>query len=261
MGNDQPTSRVRNSREPIFNVPGIILVMIGLLGAVHAARVYLLSDDDDTLATLAMAFIPARYTGAMDQLPGGWWSALYSPFTHMLVHADATHLGLNSAWLLVFGTFVARRLGLLRTLIFTILTGLAGALTFTLMHWGALLPMVGASGAVSGLMGGAIRLMHAVMRVGALREMAVAAQFVPLGSVPEALRDRQVLTIIGVTLALNLALGASGNLLTPGSGGIAWEAHLGGFLAGLLGFGLIDPGPRPLPRLPDEGPDERSPIA
>ena len=254
MGRGQP-----RSREPIFNVPGVILAMIALLAAVHAARVYLLSDDDDTLATLAMAFIPARYTGAMEQLPGGLWSALYSPFTHMLVHADATHLGLNSAWLLVFGTFVARRLGVLRTIVFTIVTGLAGVVAFAAVHWGALLPMVGASGAVSGLMGGAIRLMHAVMRVGAMRDMAVAAQFVPLGSVPEALRDRQVLTIIGVTLVINLALGASGNLLTPGSGGIAWEAHVGGFLAGLLGFGLIDPGPKPLPPLPEESPP-RAPI-
>ncbi len=257
MGRGQP-----RSREPIFNVPGVILAMIGLLAAVHAVRVYWLSDEVDTLATLAMAFIPARYTGAMDQLPGGWPSALYSPFTHMLVHADATHLGLNSAWLLVFGSLVARRLGVLRTIAFTLVTGLVGVLTFAAVHWGALLPMVGASGAVSGLMGGAIRLMHAVMRVGAIRDMAIAAQFVPLGSVPEALRDRQVLTMVGVTVAINLALGASGNLLTPGSGGIAWEAHVGGFLAGLLGFGLFDRGPQPLPPLPVERKqDDRLPMA
>ncbi len=249
MGRGQP-----RSREPIFNVPGVILAMIGLLAAVHAARVYLLSDEDDTLATLAMAFIPARYTGAMDQLPGGWLSALYSPFTHMLVHADATHLGLNSAWLLVFGTFVARRLGVLRTIVFTIVTGLAGVLAFTAVHWGALLPMVGASGAVSGLMGGAIRLMHAVMRVGAMRDMAVAAQFVPLGQRARGFARSSGLDDHRRDVGDQSGLGASGNLLTPGSGGIAWEAHVGGFLAGLLGFGLIDPGPKPLPPLPDDVP-------
>jgi membrane associated rhomboid family serine protease len=243
------------SREPIFNVPGVILALLILLGTVHVARTYGLSDEQDTLATLAMAFIPARYTGGMEQLPGGWLSALYSPFTHMLVHADATHLALNSAWLLVFGAIVARRLGSLRLVVFTLVTGLAGALAFALVHWGALLPVVGASGAVSGLMGGAIRLMHAVMRVGAMREIAVAANFVPLAGIGETLRDRQVLIIIAVTLAINLGLGASGSLLTPGSGGIAWEAHMGGFLVGLLGFGLIDPGPRPLPPLPELPPE------
>mgnify|MGYP001369271159 CR=1 FL=1 len=238
------------TREPIFNVPGVILALLCLLGLVHAFRNYALSDETDTLVMLAMALIPARYTGALEQLPGGWPSALYSPFTHMLVHADATHLGLNAAWLLVFGAIVARRLGGLRLVVFTVLTGLAGALTFSLVHWGALLPMVGASGAVSGLMGGAIRLLHAVMRVGGMRDIGMAANFVALPGIAETLRDRQVAIIIAVTLVINLALGASGNLLTPGSGGIAWETHIGGFLAGLLGFGLIDPGPQRWPPRP-----------
>jgi membrane associated rhomboid family serine protease len=240
----------KTPREPIFNVPGVILAMLTVLSLVHGGRL-LLSDEDDSWLTLALAFIPARYGAALDQLPGGWASAFFSPLTHMLVHADFTHLGLNAAWLLVFGAIVARRLGSWRLVVFTVLTGLAGALGFGLLHWGALLPMVGASGAVSGLMGGAIRLLHAILRAGAARELAVAVPYVPLASVAETMRDRQVLVIVGVTLVTNLALGATGSILTPGSGGIAWEAHLAGFAAGLLGFGLIDPGPRPLPELPE----------
>ena len=233
-------------RGPFFNIPGVIVAMLAILALVHGVR-QLLSDDDDAWWTLALAFIPARYGVALEQLPGGWPSALYSPLTHMAVHADVTHLGINSAWLLVFGAIVARRLGNWRTTVFTLATGVAGAIGFGLLHWGALLPMVGASGAVSGLMGGAIRLIHAVLRVGAGRTLAAAANHVPLASVAETLRDRQVLIIAGVTVVTNLALGLTGSLLTPGSGGIAWEAHLAGFAAGLLGFGLIDPGPRPLP--------------
>ena len=230
-------------------MPGVILAMLVLLAGIHIVG-DLLPDDDNTWFTLALAFIPARYAGAAEQLPGGLWSAAGSPFTHMLLHADWMHLGLNAAWLLVFGAIVARRLGTVRVIVFTLVTGLAGALAFLAVHWGALLPMVGASGAVSGLMGGAIRLLNAVFRAGAIREMAVAANFVPLASVSETLRDRQVLAIIGVTLATNLALGASGSLLTPGSAGVAWEAHLSGFALGLLAFGLFDPGPRPLSDLP-----------
>jgi membrane associated rhomboid family serine protease len=248
------------TREPIFNVPGVILAMLAILALVHGARI-LLPDDTDDWMTLALAFIPARYgavPGVLAQLPGGLASAVLSPFTHMLVHADFTHLGLNSAWLLVFGAIVARRLGKTRFVVFTLVTGLAGALAFVLVHWAAMLPMVGASGAVSGLMGGAIRLLHAVMRVGAIREAAVAANFVPLPGLGETMRDKQVLIIVGVTLLTNLALGLSGSFLTPGSGGIAWEAHLGGFAVGLLGFGLFDPGPRPLPELP---PVEDPPMA
>lgn len=248
-------------REPIFNVPGAILAMVAVLVAVHLARLYVLTEDQDMYATLAMAFIPARYTGAMSQLPGGLAAAIYSPVAHMLVHADATHLGLNAVWLLVFGAIVARRLGALRLVLFTLVTGAIGAMTFALGHWGALLPMVGASGAVSGLMGGAIRLLHAVTRVGAMRDAAFAANFVPLAGIGETLRDRQVLIIVGVMFAINLVLGASGDLLTPGNGGIAWESHLGGFLAGLIGFGAIDPGPRPLPPLPDQEPRTAQPPA
>lgn len=240
-----------DAREPIFNVPGVILAMLVVLVAIQGVR-EILSDDDDTWLTLAAAFIPARYTGSLAQLPGGMFSAVLSPFTHMLIHADWTHLAVNAAWLLVFGSIVARRLGAWRTVLFTLLTGLAGVAAFGLLHVGALLPMVGASGAVSGLMGGAIRLLHAVLRIGAIREVAVAANYVPLARVSETIRDRQVLIIIGVTVVTNLLLGASGSLLTPGSGGIAWEAHLGGFALGLLGFGLFDPGPRPLPEFPDQ---------
>lgn len=237
------------TRQPIFNVPGSILSILALLAAVHAAREWLVDDDDGWLV-VALAFIPARYagTGAAAELPGGWAGTLLSPFTHMVLHADWTHLGLNAAWLLVFGSIVARRLGSVRLFAFFILTGLAGAALFTVVHWGALLPMIGASGAVSGLMGGAIRLFHSVLRIGAFRDLALASEHVPLASVPETLRDRQVLIIVAVTLLMNVLLGASGSLLTPGSGGIAWEAHVGGFAAGLLGFGFLDPGPKPLPR-------------
>jgi membrane associated rhomboid family serine protease len=232
-----------SSREPIFNVPGVILAMIGLTVAVHAVRTWL-PDEEDSWWTLALAFIPARYIASTPALPGGLASSVLSPFTHMLVHADWTHLGLNAVWLLVFGAIVARRLGNIRVIVFTCLTGLAGAAAFLLVHWGALLPVVGASGAVSGLMGAAIRLLHAVLRTGGVRDIAILANSVPLASVRETLRDRQVMTIVAVTLITNLALGATGNLLTPGSGGIAWEAHLGGFALGLLGFGWFDPGPR-----------------
>lgn len=233
-------------RQPIFNVPGAILALLTVLIAIHAGR-SLLPDDIDDWLTLAMAFIPARYSGAADQMPGGVFAALSSPLTHMLVHGDWAHLALNAAWLLVFGTIVARRLGNVRSILFTLVTGIAGALAFLVLHWGAWLPMVGASGAISGLMGGAIRLLHAVMTVGAMRDIGVAADFVELPSVRETLGDRQVLIIVGVTLATNLALGASGSFLTPGSAGIAWEAHLGGFAVGLLAFGLFDPGPKRSP--------------
>ena len=91
-----------HSKEPVFNVPGVVLGTIGLLAAIHIGRQYLLSPEDSTQFLLAMAFIPARYFGLSGEIPGGEIAKFTSFVTHQLVHANAVHLVVNSAWLLAF---------------------------------------------------------------------------------------------------------------------------------------------------------------
>ena len=220
-------------RQPIFNAPGVVLGLLGLLFAVHLVR-WALPPEQDLWFTVAMAFIPARLAGHAAALPGGQLAALTSFLTHVLVHGNLTHLLVNSAWLLAFGSPVARRIGAVRFLLFFFLTGSIGALAYLLVNGGATIPVVGASGAISGLMGATFRFLF----------LGIAGEFgaprgVPLMSLAEALRDRRILLVVAVATLLNALQAWGAGIVTDGEG-IAWEAHLGGFYSGLLLYGLFE---------------------
>ena len=232
-------------REPIFNVPGSVVALIGIFVAVHAVRQFLPLQEDDWF-TIAMAFVPARYAGFADQIPGGEIAVWTSWITHMLVHGDATHLLFNSAWFLAFGGAIAMRVGTVRFLAFAAFTGIIGAATFMGFHWGEGVPVVGASGAVSGMMGAVMRFLFSAMDMGNISALRERPRSVPLMRLIPALSDKRVLAVTAIYLLLN-AITAFGIPGLAAEGGIAWEAHLGGYLAGLLCFGFFDP-PPPKPR-------------
>ncbi|MEQ8825746.1 MAG: rhomboid family intramembrane serine protease [Filomicrobium sp.] len=229
---------MQSYREPIFNVPGSVVALIGVFVAVHVVRQLLPVAQDDWL-TVAMAFVPARYAGYADQIPGGEIASVTSFITHMLVHGDVMHLMFNSAWFLAFGGAIALRVGSIRFLVFTAFTGIFGALVFLAFHVGEPVPVVGASGAVSGMMGAVMRFMFSAIDQGnfaLLREAPRSVRLMPLG---EALMDKRVLAVTAIWLLLNFVTGFGIPGFSSG-GGVAWEAHLGGYLAGLLGFGFFD---------------------
>ena len=225
-------------RQPIFNVPLAVLALLGVMIAVHLARLTL--DENDGLWWLiALAFIPARYSGMAQDLPGGDLAAYTSFVTHMFVHADKVHLAINGAWLLAFGSVVCRRVGALRFLVFSLCCGLAGALLFLALHAGLMAPVIGASGAIAGMMGAVMRFLFPAIdrREGwMLRENPASIPLMPLGV---TLRDRRVLAATAAFVALNLlAMIGFGSFSSEGA--IAWEAHLGGYFFGLFAFGLFD---------------------
>ena len=220
--------------------------MLGVMVLLHLARQGL-SDANDDWLVLALAFIPDRYAAHPLAWPGGALSAWSSPITHMAVHGDATHLALNGASLAAFGGLIARRLGVWRFAAFTLICGLAGAFLFLVIEWGIKSPMIGASGAIAGMMAAALRLLFSAVdtappgRAGDL--IRRAPQQVALAPLPHALTDRRLQTATGIWLLIN-ALAAYG-LATPAQAGIvAWEAHIGGFFAGLLALDVLDNGPR-----------------
>ena len=229
-------------REPVFNVPAVVTVMLGVLIAVHIVRLGL-SDASDQWLVLALAFIPDRYTAHAYPWPGGVVSAVASPLTHMLIHGDWAHLMLNGASLLAFGGLLARRLTPLRFLAFTAMTGLAGAGLFWLVNPSLASPMIGASGAIAGMMAAALRLLFSAVdgispqRVGEV--IRTTPRLIALKDLKATLADRRMQGATVLWLIIN-TLGAYG-LATPSPGEtIAWEAHIGGYVAGLLGLGLFD---------------------
>jgi membrane associated rhomboid family serine protease len=235
---------VRQTSEPIFNVPPVVIGTIGILLLVHAVRVYLLPLSAEREFILLFAFIPARYDPAFvlpGDLAGGYGAEVWSFVTYALIHADALHLGMNVVWLLPFGSALARRFGPGRFLAFMVATAAAGAGTHLAIHFGEIYPMVGASAAISGTMAAAMRF--AFQRGGPLTGWHAhdgAAYRVPAVSLLGSLRDPRFLAFVAVWFGINAIFGLGGLQLDNGQS-VAWEAHIGGFVAGVLLFSLFDP--------------------
>jgi membrane associated rhomboid family serine protease len=234
---------VGKAREPIFNIPAVVLVVLAALALVHVVRVYFLSPDAAQLFVWSFGFVPARYEWS-ELLASGWeyvWS-FWTFVTYAFIHADITHLGFNSVWLLAFGTPVARRFGGVRFIAFFALTAVAGAVAHLITHVGELQPMIGASASISGTMGAASRF--AFQRGGPLdswRAEGEHAYRIPAAPLFVALRDPRVLGFVGAWFALNLLFGIGSWTIVGEDQSIAWQAHVGGFLAGLLLFSWFDP--------------------
>lgn len=217
-------------REPAFNIPGVVLVFLGICVAVHLARAYLLTTAQDIDLIVAAAFIPLRYSG--DYILEVY--AFTSPVTYSLLHGGFAHLAVNMVWLAAFGSPLATRIGTVRFVLFWVFTALAAVLLHYLLHSDSPVPLVGASGAISGMMGAAARY--------GFRTSREAGRSVFGGrvlSIGETFRSRTAITFLGVWMVVNLATGLAGGM--PGAeGGIAWEAHIGGLLAGFFGVRLFD---------------------
>ena len=195
-------------RERIFNAPLLPLLVAASMPVLYLAQ----SQSPD--GWIGMALMPV-------DLGQGRWSGL---FTSMLLHGGWAHVLMNAVGALAFGAPVARLLrgpsGAAAFLALYIVSGVIGALGYALVHLDSAVPVVGASGAVFGLIGAATRLLGGRGRV-------------------LALTDRRVVTTAAVWMALNAVTGLIG--FAPGVEGarIAWEAHAFGFLAGILLIGPL----------------------
>ena len=228
-------------REPVFNAPTAVIVLIAVLVIIHTIRLWL-PVADDNYVILMLAFIPARLTEIGAGLPGGQIAGYTSLFTHALLHADWLHLTLNGAWMLAFGSLIARRCGTLNFLALFAISAIAGALLFFLVNANEMSPLVGASGGISGMMGAAFRVLFSAIELGGMRELRENPNVIPRMPLQVALFDRATMAAVGLWLAVNLIFGLGlGEMMQ--SGEIAWEAHVGGFLFGFLLFRWFDRGP------------------
>lgn len=165
---------------------------------------------------LSLAFVPATLWA------GGWWPGL---LTSMFLHWGWSHVAMNAVGAFAFGPPIARLMagpkGVAGFLLFYVLCGIVAAAGYSLVHPDSRNILVGASGAVFGLMGAAMRRLGRKKR-GGLRSLS----------------DKRFLTPAAAVMAVNAATGLIG--LAPGMTGvqIAWEAHAFGFIFGAL---LISP--------------------
>jgi len=226
-----------SAEAPIFNVPKGVLIASAVMIAVQIALGFFPEDAALYLVRL-LAFIPARYSGAAAELPGGYAACITSFVTYMIVHAGWVHLLVNLAWMVAFGSGVERRIGETRFFAFSILCGIAGALTHLALHFGDMAPVVGASAAISGQMAAALRVVFGEKRRGEGGRFDFARSALP--RLTESLTDPRMILIIAIWAGLNLIFGLGTVTMGGVEGEIAWEAHVGGFLFGLLFYGFFD---------------------
>ncbi len=226
------TQTRRPSHEPIFNLPAIVTAFAGLLVAIHLIFAYALSPDAHTEAMILFSFIPARYAEAGAGLPVHA-AALWSPLTYSFLHGSWGHLLMNLAWLVAFASPVARRFGPARTVVLATLASLGGALAHYLAFPGELVPVIGASAIVAGFMGAASRFVFSAPG-------GFARHDLPAQKLSAVLTNPGFLAFVGIWLVLNYVFGSG---LAPIAGEnvqVAWQAHVGGFVAGLAGFSLLE---------------------
>jgi membrane associated rhomboid family serine protease len=158
--------------------------------------------------------------------------------TYALLHGGWTHLAINGLTLTAFGAPVARRFGDARFLLFLAGCAIAGALAHDAFHRFDATPVVGASAAISGTMAAVVRFaFNPGSRLG--ENGAMSGRGPEAASLAELGGNRQAMFFLVVWFGVNFLLG-----VFPEVGGVsetvAWEAHMGGFLFGLLTFGAFD---------------------
>lgn len=257
------------AREPAFNLPPVVVQLLAVLALIHAGR-SLLSDYNDYVVMSWFAFVPARLTlwlspGRLDDVVGALAQStvgqdvgdrlqlvqllladggvrLWTLLSYGFLHGSWLHLASNGLWLAAFGSPVARRLGRGRFLNLMALATIGGAL----LHWWSreldVLPLVGASAGISGATAAAIRFVFAPgLRFGDLGDDAVV-RAIPIEPLGQLWRNSRALLFIGIWFVTNILFGAGLVPIFGEATSIAWEAHIGGFVVGLLLFPLFDRG-------------------
>lgn len=241
--NVDPRFHPAAGRQRVFNLPPVLVALIVLLVALHMLRAHVLSAEAAADMLFALAFIPIREVDPdiAASLPGGSGARIWSFASYALLHGDWAHLVFNLLWLAAFGSAVPWRFGPLRFLGYSLVGAVAGAAVHLALFPRGLTPLVGASAAISAHMAGASRFALSGRRPLIGAAIGPAAYRVPAPPLSVTMRDRRVLVFLGVWFGLNLLFGLFGGDGALASGAIAWEAHIGGFVAGLFFFSIFDP--------------------
>lgn len=211
---------------PTTTKPYVTVGVIIACTLVYAIQHLLLSGYAEQLA-YSLGVIPAVLTG-QEAMPAeiALLPAPATIFTSMFMHAGFLHLAGNMWFLWIFGNNIEDAMGHVRFVIFYLLCGVAAVFAQVLPNPGSIVPMVGASGAISGVLG-AYMLLYPRARV--LLGLPVGFLIIQLGRWP-------ALWVLAAWFVMQLVMGSISATDIPGrtEGRIAFGAHVGGFLAGVL---------------------------
>lgn len=223
----------------IFNIPGPVSFLFSISALVFTLMV-LAPRLMAPFVVDVLALSPEKFLAGPGE--AGFAGMIAPLVTHMFVHANIAHILFNSLWLLALGTPVARRMGaeyMFRTgagffrsvlfVAFFVMCGVAGGLLYVGLHGGVDTILVGASGGVSGLLGGLIRF--------AFNRSTI---FGPEHAKLSPLNSQPVIIWSTLIIGMNIAVGLFGDAVPGGADNVAWDAHIGGYLFGLLFYPLFD---------------------
>lgn len=212
-----PVRAQRRSTRPPIAVWMIALACIAVL-----VRLAYMPDPRAAAVVLALGVTPTRFLSAPLQ-PDRLLTLIASPF----LHAGWIHLVGNMIYLVVFGPPVLDRLGTTRFVGLYMTAGIVGAIAHSLANPSSTAPLVGASGAIAGVLGA-----HLVLEPRArVTTVIPVVIFFEVAALPAAF-------VIGVWFALQLASAMAPVAASAAPAAIAWYAHIGGFAAGLL-LGMV----------------------
>ena len=209
---------------PTHRTPVVTLVLIGINTYVFL-KVFLLGAYGGQRFLLYFGLIPCSLTGSC-QVTGRAFSPELTLLTSMFVHAGFFHFAGNMLYLWIFGNNVEDAMGRVRFAVFYLLCGLVAAYGQVLVGPNSRLPMVGASGAISGVLG-AYLLLFPHARVLTLIPIGF---FLSMVEIP-------ALFVLGFWIVVQLLNGFL--TFSYEEGGVAWFAHIGGFIAGFALIGLF----------------------
>ena len=199
---------------PSRTTPGVTMALIAANALVFLFEITL---PDSATGSFFMTYglVPAHFS---------WVAA----FTSMFVHAGWWHAGGNLLFLWIFGDNVEDRMGHGRFLVFYLLADLAAALAQTWANPDSLLPLVGASGAIAGVMGGYLVLFpHSRVLV-----LVFLLFFVDIVEIPAVF-------FLGLWFVMQLVAGVGRTATDAATGGVAYWAHASGFVVGIIGVWIF----------------------
>ncbi|MBA3261541.1 MAG: rhomboid family intramembrane serine protease [Thermoleophilaceae bacterium] len=236
---------IATRRFPVLTV-AIILICCGVyflfeqglwgLGAIGNERVlefgaipYEITHPGKECADTAGQIVCEGQPGVVGSAPGQapWWVTI---FTSMFMHGSLLHLGGNMLFLWIFGNNIEDSMGEFRFVAFYLLGGLAAVGAQVLVDPSAAVPTVGASGAIAAVLGG-----YAVLYP---RARVITVVFIVILF---TIIELPALLVLGFWILMQLFLGASdlGSQTAGGGGGVAYFAHIGGFLFGVIAIKLF----------------------
>jgi membrane associated rhomboid family serine protease len=200
----------KKKNPPFLNldkIPLVIKILLPLMVAIHVI-LHLGLDDAGILTTYSrFGFVPFYYSSVPEIF------MIFGPFTHIFLHGSWMHLAINTLMLTALGTFFIREYGTKTMLVYFLVCAIGGAIFYGLINPFSRLPLIGASGGISGLFAGILLVIY---KNGTFYKIKLV-------------RKHGFIAVCGLWIALNLII-----TLILGGGGHSWEAHTGGFIAGIF---------------------------